>query len=59
MEQTLHQVDETETLENLEPSVVFDRCLESAGVTDTDRAGLLKTYQEAIFALENPEINEE
>lgn len=59
MEQTLHQVDETETLENLEPSVVFDRCMESAGVTDTDRAELLRTYREAVFALENFEINEE
>lgn len=58
MERTLHQADETETLENLEPSVVFDRCMESAGVSETDRTELLKTYQEAIFALENSEINE-
>jgi exonuclease SbcD len=55
MERTLGKADESETLENLDPSIVFDRCLDAFEVPDDDRSALTATYREALHILESNE----
>ncbi|MDR1481714.1 MAG: exonuclease SbcCD subunit D C-terminal domain-containing protein [Synergistaceae bacterium] len=48
-----------ETLNELDHSEIFRRFLDSAGIQGADRDALTRTYDEAVFALNSPDVSEE
>jgi exonuclease SbcD len=57
MDRTLGKADDSDTLENLDPSLVFERCLEAFTVPDSERSLLTDTYREALHLLETNETD--
>jgi exonuclease SbcD len=51
MDRVLKKIQTQETLDDLDPKDVFDRCLEAEGVTDEDRRQLTAAYQEIVTSL--------
>ncbi len=58
IDKTLTSVNETETLETMNDSDVFERCLDAYEIVETDRVLLTETYREAIALLQNAEPND-
>ncbi|HOW26087.1 MAG TPA: exonuclease SbcCD subunit D C-terminal domain-containing protein [Bacteroidales bacterium] len=56
-ERVLSRVNETETLETIDPYVVFTRCLDAGNVPEEDRGILIETYHEAMNAIQNADTN--
>jgi exonuclease SbcD len=51
MDRVFKKIQTQETLDDLDPKDVFDRCLEAEGVTDEDRRQLTAAYQEIVTSL--------
>lgn len=56
-EKALNRKNQTETLESLTHSEVFERCIQTYNVADSDREILWNTYREAIAELETTDFN--
>ncbi|MDD4097689.1 MAG: exonuclease SbcCD subunit D C-terminal domain-containing protein [Lentisphaeria bacterium] len=54
-ERVLKQDNPQETLDDLEPGEVFERCLALHQTPDEQRPGLRQSYQEALAAIHDPE----
>lgn len=48
-----------ETLDDLDPAAVFERCLEAHGVADADREELRRTYAEIVHLLHDADARSE
>ncbi len=57
VDRALTPVNETETLETLDDSEVFARCLDANEITDEDRPALVATYKEALDSFNNADPN--
>lgn len=57
VDKALTPLHESETLEQLDPSVVFDRCLDAFEVPDEQREALKETYDEALNSFQRADIN--
>ena len=51
MDRVFKKIQTQETLDDLDPGDVFDRCLDAAEVTEEDRRQLTAAYQEILTAL--------
>ena len=56
---TLTAIDDQETLDNLDPSDVFIRCLDAHQIEEPDRASLLLAYQQLVMRMVENDRNEE
>lgn len=57
--QVLTSVDGHETLEDLDPREVFNRCLDSREMKEPDRTALIQAYEEIIIGMNGDDINAE
>jgi len=57
IERALGRMTETDSLETLAHAVVFERCLQSYNIPETEWEILGNTYREAIAELENTDFN--
>ncbi len=53
IDRALHQSHDEEKLETMNDRDVFIRCLEANEIGENERTQLLKTYEEAIFGMQN------
>jgi len=58
-ERVVNAVNEDETLDDLEPGDVFQRCLDVFDVPAEERAGLIASYDEIVKALHEDDSNRE
>ena len=58
-ERVVNAVDEDETLDDLEPGDVFQRCLDVFDVPTEERAGLTASYDEILKAFYEKDLNRE
>jgi len=56
-ERALSRASETETLETLDPSEVFIRCLDAYEIPEEGRGILIETYNEAMDSWQNADTN--
>ena len=54
----LHRLNENETLDDLDDSEVFSRCLDAFKITEPgERSILTETYREAIVSMADEDTN--
>ncbi len=59
MDRVLQRVDTAETLDDLEPTEVFARCLEEYDVPDDQRPELTASYTEILQTLHEADVKVE
>lgn len=59
VEQVLTGIDKTETLDDLNVTDVFKRCLKTHGIPEEQQAELLNAYQEIIVSINEQDVREE
>ncbi len=57
--QSLRQNGADETLEQLDPEAVFERCLEASGTDDALRPALMESYREVLRSIHEPDVRAE
>ncbi len=56
-EKALGRMNITETLETLDPSVVFSRCLDAYEIEEEERSELISTYSEVVISMHTSDSN--
>jgi len=59
IDRVISMIAENETLDDLDPSDVFSRCMEMFDVPNEDREELISSYKEIIKSLHEEEVNTE
>ena len=59
MDQVINMITDDETLDDLDTSDVFSRCLDAFAVPDADREDLTMSYHEVVKALLEEDVNAE
>lgn len=59
MDRVINNISNQETLDDLDPQDVFNRCLDAYEIKDEDRKELINSYGEIIKSLEEEDINAE
>lgn len=59
MDRVMSRIAENETLDDLDTSDVFTRCLETFDIPDEDREGLTSSYNEIIKSFHEEDVNAE
>lgn len=59
IERVLGRMHEDETLDDLNPDDVFNRCLQMRNIPDEQRSDLVYTYKEIVRSIQEADINKE
>jgi exonuclease SbcD len=59
LQQALHQSGADETLQDLDPEAVFNRCLEAYGTDESLRPALIESYREVLRSIREDDVRAE